>query len=50
MIKNDEMIGMNKKMLIQSTKYVLDRHLMLFGYKKLFNVENPFSFMLIIDI
>lgn len=40
-----KLIGMNKELMQQYIKYVADRLIMLLGYKPLYNLKNPFSFM-----
>jgi len=40
-----KLIGMNSNLMIQYIKYVADWLLNNLSYEKLFNVENPFSFM-----
>lgn len=40
-----DLIGMNKKLMIQYIRYVADRTLVQLSYKKIYNVSNPFSFM-----
>tara|TARA_Y100001970_G_C14037090_1_gene751682 strand:+ start:18 stop:986 length:969 start_codon:yes stop_codon:yes gene_type:complete len=44
------MIGMNSNLMSQYIEYVADRLLTQLGYKKIYNVENPFSFMELISI
>jgi len=44
------MIGMNLDMMKNYIRYVADRLLVMFGYEKLFNTHNPFSFMELIGI
>jgi len=39
------LIGMNAKLMSEYIEYVADRLLRQLGYKKLFNANNPFSFM-----
>jgi ribonucleoside-diphosphate reductase subunit M2 len=43
------LLGMNSDLMIQYIKYVADRCLVEFGYEKLYNVTNPFEFMIKID-
>jgi ribonucleotide reductase beta subunit family protein with ferritin-like domain len=31
-------------------KFVADRHMILFGYEKIYNIENPFDFMNMINV
>jgi ribonucleoside-diphosphate reductase subunit M2 len=42
---NCEMIGMNLEAMNKYTRYVADRLLVYLGYKKMYNVNNPFDFM-----
>lgn len=44
------MIGMNIDMMKDYIRYVADRLLVLFGYEKIFNETNPFTFMELIGI
>ena len=39
------LIGMNSDLMIQYIKYVADRLTVELGYSKIFNVQNPFTFM-----
>jgi ribonucleoside-diphosphate reductase subunit M2 len=39
------MLGMNVDMMKQYIKFVGDRLMMQLGYKKIYNVSNPFDFM-----
>jgi hypothetical protein len=39
------LIGMNSDLMRQYVRYVADRLLVQFGYRKIFQVANPFSFM-----
>lgn len=39
------MLGMNSILMSQYIKYVADRLIAQLGYKKMYNVENPFQFM-----
>lgn len=39
------LIGMNNKAMCDYIEYIGDRLLILLGYKKIFNKENPFKFM-----
>jgi ribonucleoside-diphosphate reductase beta chain len=39
------LLGMNCKLMSQYIEYVADRWLVLLGYSKIYNVEQPFSFM-----
>lgn len=43
------LLGMNSELMSQYIKYVSDRLLVQLGYKKKFNVENPFEYMKKID-
>jgi ribonucleotide reductase beta subunit family protein with ferritin-like domain len=40
-----DMIGMNQKLMTQYINYVSDRLLLMLGYEKIYNVQNPFGFM-----
>lgn len=44
------LIGMNSKLMTQYIEYVADRLLIQLGYDKLYNAQNPFSFMEAISI
>ena len=44
------LIGMNAELMIQYIKYVADRLSIQLGYKKIYNVKNPFDFMLYTSI
>ncbi len=44
------LIGMNKELMKQYIEYVADFYLQKLGYSKLYNAENPFSFMEYISI
>ena len=44
------LIGMNAKLMSQYIEYVADRLLSQLGYDKLYNAQNPFSFMEAISI
>ena len=44
------LLGINKELMIQYIKYVSDRLLIQLGYNKLYNTNNPFSFMQLISI
>ena len=44
------MIGMNSKLMSQYVKFVCDFWLLKLGYKKLYDVTNPFPFMNLISI
>jgi ribonucleoside-diphosphate reductase beta chain len=45
-----ELIGMNSTLMIQYIKFCADRLLCSLGYEKLYNVENPFDFMVYISL
>jgi ribonucleotide reductase beta subunit family protein with ferritin-like domain len=44
------LIGMNSDMMTQYIKYVADRLCLQLGYKKIYNVINPFDFMEMISL
>ena len=44
------LIGMNANLMKQYIEYVADRLLIQLGYEKIWNVENPFSFMELISL
>ena len=44
------LIGMNEKMMTQYIRFVSDRLLVQLGYDKVYNVQNPFSFMELISL
>jgi ribonucleoside-diphosphate reductase beta chain len=44
------LIGMNDKLMKQYLEYVADRLLIRFGFKKIWNSENPFEFMKLLDM
>lgn len=44
------LIGMNAKLMAQYIEFVADHLLNALGYKKVYNVENPFSFMDMISL
>ena len=44
------LLGMNSELMSQYIKYVADRLLVELGYKKKYNVENPFEYMKKIDV
>jgi len=44
------LIGMNCKLMTQYIEYVADRWLVLLGYSKIYNSENPFGFMEMISV
>ena len=41
-----EMIGMSSSLMIEYVHFIADRLLVSFGYDKIYNATNPFSFML----
>ena len=41
---------MNSEMMIQYIKFVADRLVVQLGYKKIYNVVNPFEFMELISL
>ena len=45
-----ELIGMNATLMKQYIEFVADRLLVQLGYEKVWNSENPFSFMELISI
>ncbi|MFN3403473.1 MAG: ribonucleoside-diphosphate reductase small subunit [Cytophagaceae bacterium] len=45
-----DLIGMNSKLMSQYIEFVADRLLVALGYKKIFNVTNPFDFMEMISL
>jgi len=45
-----KLIGMNSEMMIQYIKFVADRLVVQLGYKKIYNVSNPFEFMELISL
>lgn len=45
-----KLIGMNSELMIQYIKFVSDRLVVQLGYPKIFNLENPFSFMELISL
>ena len=45
-----KLIGMNADLMTQYIKFVADRLSVQLGYKKIYNVENPFSFMELISL
>lgn len=45
-----ELIGMNSKMMIEYIKFCADRLIVQLGYEKLYNVENPFDWMVSISL
>jgi ribonucleoside-diphosphate reductase subunit M2 len=45
-----KLIGMNSEMMIQYIKFVADRLVVQLGYKKIYNVVNPFEFMELISL
>lgn len=44
------LLGMNCKLMSQYIEYVADRWLIMLGYKKIWNVENPFGFMEMLSV
>lgn len=44
------LIGMNSELMSQYLKFVADRLLSQFGYKKRYNAQNPFDFMELISL
>jgi ribonucleoside-diphosphate reductase subunit M2 len=44
------LIGMNSEMMTQYIKFVADRLCVQLGYKKIYNVSNPFEFMELISL
>ena len=44
------MIGMNSDLMTQYIKFVADRLVVQVGYKKIYNVSNPFDFMELISL
>ena len=45
-----KLIGMNCDMMCQYIKFVSDRLIVQLGYSKIYNVDNPFSFMELISL
>jgi ribonucleoside-diphosphate reductase subunit M2 len=45
-----KLIGMNAEMMTQYIKFVADRLVLQLGYKKIYNVINPFQFMELISL
>jgi ribonucleotide reductase beta subunit family protein with ferritin-like domain len=45
-----DLIGMNRKLMATYIEYTADRILKTFGMKPMYNVENPFDFMRLIDL
>lgn len=45
-----KLIGMNSEMMIQYIKFVADRLIVQIGYKKIYNVTNPFPWMELISL
>ena len=45
-----KLIGMNSEMMTQYIKFVADRLALQLGYKKIFNVNNPFPWMELISL
>ena len=44
------LIGMNSDLMTQYIKFVADRLVVQLGYKKIYNVANPFQFMELISL
>jgi len=44
------LIGMNNKLMSQYLEYVADRLMVKFGFKKIWESENPFDFMKLLDV
>jgi ribonucleoside-diphosphate reductase beta chain len=44
------LIGMNCNLMKQYIEYVADRWLILLGYSKIYNTQNPFGFMELISV
>jgi ribonucleotide reductase beta subunit family protein with ferritin-like domain len=44
------LIGMNSEMMSQYIRFVADRLCVQLGYKKIYNVSNPFDFMELISL
>jgi ribonucleoside-diphosphate reductase subunit M2 len=44
------LIGMNSELMTQYIKFVADRLVVQLGYKKIYNVSNPFDFMELISL
>jgi ribonucleoside-diphosphate reductase subunit M2 len=45
-----KLIGMNSDLMTQYIKFVADRLVLQLGYKKIYNVSNPFDFMELISL
>ena len=45
-----KLIGMNSDLMTQYIKFVADRLALQLGYKKIYNVSNPFDFMELISL
>ena len=45
-----KLIGMNSELMSQYIKFCADRLLLQLGYKKIYNVSNPFEFMTLISL
>ena len=45
-----KLIGMNSQMMIQYIQFVADRLCVQLGYKKIYNVANPFDWMELISL
>jgi ribonucleotide reductase beta subunit family protein with ferritin-like domain len=44
------LIGMNSNLMTEYIKFVADRLVVQLGYEKIYNAENPFSFMEMISV
>lgn len=44
------LIGMNSKLMLQYVEFVADRLMVALGFRKIWNVENPFDFMDLISL
>ena len=44
------MLGMNSKLMSEYIEFVADRWIVMLGYEKLYNTDNPFSFMELISL
>ena len=44
------LIGMNSQLMVQYIKFIADRLLSQLGYEKIYNTQNPFSFMEMISV
>jgi len=45
-----KLIGMNAELMVQYIKYVADRLLVMLGYEKIYQVVNPFDWMVLISL